>query len=63
MKRFSFLLGLTFLFISLNAANAIEFDVTVESSSGATFVHPDDGQTYYKANIKDGPAPNCPDWE
>ncbi len=48
MKRFSLLIALLILIGSFIQANAIEFEVEIEP--GNTFVHPDDGLTYYKAN-------------
>jgi len=48
MKRFSAMSGLTILIGSFIPALAIDFDVKIEP--GHTFVHPDDGLTYYKGN-------------
>jgi len=54
MKRFSALFGLLILITAFNPAHAqfdqIPIDFELEIAPGNTFVHPDDGQTYYKAN-------------
>ena len=48
MKRLSFLFGLLIIVSTFVPVYGIEFDVEIEP--GKTFVHPDDGLTYYKAN-------------
>ncbi len=48
MKRCLVLFGFVILFGSFAPAYAVTFEVEIEP--GKTFVHPDDGLTYYKAN-------------